>query len=491
MLELQYQCALVTADSGRSEEPRVALPSYDRRSLTPAVVHIGVGGFHRAHQAAYFEELARRGIVDWGVIGVAVHNSDLADALAEQDNLFTVVTRERDDASARIVGVLLDVMVHADDPHAVRRRLADPATRLVTLTITGDGYVIDEETLRSGDTVFATIAQALDDRRRAGLPAFTVLSCDNLPDSAAAARSAALACASAIDPDLGEWIDQRVAFPASMVDRITPAATDKDREWVAKEFAVADLAPVVTEGFAQWVIEDRFCNGRPPLDLAGAQFVDDVGPYKLIKSRMLNGVHSALSYLGCLAGYRRTDEAMNDPVIAGYIERLMAAEIEPLLPTDVAGMTLVEYRRTLLERLRNPAIADPLSRLARRGTTKMAHYLLPSLQDAWARNGRHDLLMVATAAWLRYLRGSDLSGRSIEVEDPCGEVISRAAALPLEAGVRQLIDELDAFAHLRQEPAFAEELIQLVIALDTHGVADVVSDVLAGSAHPVPAGTWS
>lgn len=475
MIQLQSAAAPVSAGSGSE---RIALPRYDRQQLVPAVVHIGVGGFHRAHQAVYFDKLAAQGVQDWGVIGVGVHSRELADALAAQNNLFTVVECQGDDACARIIGALLEFLVLADDRAAVRRRLADPATRLVTLTITGDGYAADEATVRSGDSVFATIVEALDDRRRGSLPAFTILSCDNLPDSGAAARTAVLAFAAKFGPELRAWIEREVTFPASMVDRITPGTTAEHREWVEDEFAVADLAPVVTEGFAQWVVEDAFCNGRPPLDLVGVRFVDDVCPYKLIKSRMLNGTHCALGYVGYLAGHRTTDEAMADPAVAAYVDGLLAQEIAPLLPGDVAGMDLDEYRMVLLDRLRNSAIADPLARLCRRGTTKMADYLVPSLLEARSNQRPHDLLLVAVAAWLRYLRGTDLAGEPIEIVDPRSDVISAAAELPLESGVRQLVDRLDAFAQLRADSTFVDEVVGLVTTIEAEGITTLLGDLL-------------
>jgi mannitol-1-phosphate/altronate dehydrogenase len=455
----------------------VTLPQYDRSRLSPGVVHIGVGAFHRAHQAVYFDRLAAAGCTEWGVVGVGVHSRDVADALAAQDNLFTVVTRQGRTASARVVGSLLDVLVLADDRAGVRARLADPATRLVTLTVTGAGYGSDDATVASGDSVFATIAAALDDRRRAGHPPFTVLSCDNLTDSGAAARSATLAHAATLGEDAHDWIDRHVTFPSSMVDSITPATTDESRDWVEEHFGVDDAVPVVTERFAQWVVEDSFCNGRPPLDEVGVRFTSDVGPHKLVKARMLNGTHSALGYVGALAGFGRTDEAVSDPLVHAFVDALMATEIAPLLPHDVPDMNLDEYRSSLLDRLANSAIADPLSRLCRRGTTKMADYLLPSLADARRRGMPHDLLLVSTAAWLRYLRGTDLAGNRLEIDDPEEELIAAAAALPLAEGVRLLVDRLPAFRDLRREPEFVDTLVELVEALDARGL-DVVDHLL-------------
>ena len=308
------------------------------------------------------------------------------------------------------------------------------------------------------------------------MAAFTVLSCDNLPDNAAAAREAVLAAADRLDGRLSRWIEDRVSFPASMVDRITPFTSPADRASVEREFHIADRWPVMTEPFAQWVIEDRFCNGRPPLELVDALFVSDVQPYKLIKNRLLNGTHSALCYLGYLAGYRKTDEAMADPLFVRFVEQLMRAEVAPLLPADVTGMELSEYCRTVLERLRNPAIGDELSRLCRRGSTKMADYLLPSLIEARAAGRSTPLLTLAVAGWLRYARAVDLEGEPIAVTD------SRAAELAeLERAGREeparLLD-CDIFGELAGDRRLCGEVVELIRRIDEMGVHSVIRERL-------------
>jgi mannitol-1-phosphate/altronate dehydrogenase len=390
----------------------VVVPSYDTSGLIPAVVHIGVGGFHRAHQAVYFDDLAALGHRGWGVIGVGISRPRMGEVLAEQGNLFTVVQRGANGSTARVIGVLTDYLLLATQPDRVRAALADPRIRLVTLTITGDGYVLD-----GCGSVFELVVDALDARRRAGTPPFTVLSCDNLPDAGGAARSATLTLAAARSAELATWIAERVTFPSSMVDRITPTTSPDEVALVGAEFGVCDRWPVITEPFAQWVIEDAFCNGRPPLDEVGVRFVDDVRPYKLIKSRMLNGGHCALGYLGLLAGYRTTAEAMADPDIARFMAELLTEEIAPLLPSDVPGMELGVYVRELLDRFGNAAIGDQLSRLCRRGSTKMPDYLLPSLDEARVAGRQRRLLMLALAAWLQYLQGVDAAGDAIVVDD--------------------------------------------------------------------------
>jgi len=245
---------------------------------------------------------------------------------------------------------------------------------------------------------------------------FTVLSCDNIPGNGPATSAAVVGFAELRDPGLARWIEDHVAFPSSMVDRITPGSDDAARRLVAERYGVSDRSPVVTEPFAQWVVEDRFCNGRPPLEQVGVRFVADVEPYKVVKTRLLNASHSALGYLGYLAGYRTSDEAMANPVIADYLAAMMADEVAPLLPT-LPDVDLAAYQRTLLERFANPRIADGLDRLCGRGSTKMPSYLLPSLVEGRDRQRPAPLLALAVAAWFCYLGGEDLDGRPIEVRD--------------------------------------------------------------------------
>jgi mannitol 2-dehydrogenase len=454
-------------------------PTYDRSRLRPAVVHIGVGGFHRAHQAVYFDELARRGIEDWGVVGVGLHGTEMGEALWPQDCLYTLIEQGHDAAELRVVGVMGRYLHGASQSEAVLETLSHPETRLVTLTITGDGYNLDPsgafvadsaEVARDlrhcdqPDTAYGYLVEALRRRRRDGLPPFTVLSCDNIPRNGEAARTMVISFAALRDPQLAGWIDRYVSFPNSMVDRITPQTTPQAREALARSFGVSDRWPVVTEPFSQWVIEDHFCNGRPPLDLVGAQFVADVSTYELTKKRLLNGSHCALSYLGVLAGHTTTCDVMNDRALAAFVSGFVD-EITPLLPA-ATGLNLDRYKATLLDRLSNPSIADELSRLCRRGSTKMPSYLLPSISDAIAAGRPHELMTLALAGWIRYLAGVDDTGSPIHVED------ARAAALqPLARRALEdpgaVLAERSVFGSLGDNRRFVEELQRALAALST------------------------
>ncbi|ORW71412.1 mannitol dehydrogenase family protein [Mycobacterium saskatchewanense] len=468
----------------RLHSRRIAVPTYERSALQRGVVHIGAGNFHRAHQAVYFDDLARAGISDrWGVAGVSLHSPTAKELLSAQDGLYTVVQRGHDRQTARVVGSIGSVHYAPNDGAAVRAALADPQTRIVSLTITGNGYFLDPVTdefdanhpdvradLVTSDgyaTAWGYLADALDRRRRAGVAPFTVLCCDNIPGDSRPARTALVSFAALKDPGLARWIDRHVAFPSTMVDRITPQTTDSEREFVEQVFGVADRCPIVTEPYRQWVIEDSFSDGRPPLEEVGAEFVADVTDHKLIKTRLLNGSHIALACLAILAGYRRTDEAMRDRVVFGYVEKLLRDEIQPLLPA-VPGMNTPQYRASLLDRLGNPQMSDQLSRLARRGTSKITSFVLPSLQDAVAQGRPHTLLMLAVAGWARYMRGHDLQGRELRLEDsqaiPVGRLANMAGNRP-DPLLRHAM-----FAELRTVPGFAERLGDMIRDIDTRGV---------------------
>lgn len=463
---------------------RIDVPTYDRSALQRGVVHIGAGNFHRAHQAVYFDDLACSGIShEWGVTGVSLRSRDVKDLLSAQDGLYTVVQRGRDHQTARVVGSIASYHYAPNDTAAVRATLADPQTRIVSLTITQNGYFLDPATgefdanhpdvradLVASDsfaTAWAYLAEALDRRRRAGIAPFTVLCCDNFPGNIQAARIALVSFAELKDPGLARWIDRNVAFPSTMVDRITPQTSNEERQFVEQTFGVADKWPVLTEPHSQWVIEDDFCDGRPPLDEVGAQFVTDVSDHKLVKTRLLNGTHIAMAVLGLLAGYQCTDEAMSDPVIFDYVEQLMRDEVQPLLPA-VPGMNTPDYRDTLLTRLSNPRMSDQLSRLARRGSTKMASFLLPSLQEAIEQGKPHTLLMLAVAGWARYLRGYDLAGRKIRIDDPQSELLTKLATMG--ANNPNPLLRHDVFAELRFVPGFAERLGEMITHIDEDGV---------------------
>jgi mannitol 2-dehydrogenase len=414
----------------------VTTPTYDRGRVRTGIVHIGVGGFHRSHEAMYIDRLLELGEAEeWGICGVGVLPSDrrMAEVMAAQDHLYTLVVKHADRRlEARVVGSIVEYLLAPDAPEAVVEKMAAESTRIVSLTVTEGGYNFSPVTgefdatapdvaadLQSGAvprTTFGLITEALVRRRQRGLPPFTVVSCDNIQGNGDVARRSFTAFARLRDQELGEWVDREVLFPNSMVDRITPATTDDDREEVRQRFGVDDGWPVVCEPFTQWVLEDEFSLGRPPLEDAGVQVVEDVEPYELMKLRLLNAGHQGLAYFGYLAGYRLVHEAAQDPLFQRFLLGYMEEEATPTL-RPVPGIDLAEYRKSLIERFSNPAIRDTLARLAFDGSERITKWLLPAVRENLTAGGEVRRSAAIVAGWARYCEGVDEEGRPIEVVD--------------------------------------------------------------------------
>jgi mannitol 2-dehydrogenase len=414
----------------------VPTPAYDRSKVRTGIVHIGVGGFHRAHEAMYIDRLLeKRTAEDWGICGVGVLPSDrrMAEVMAAQDGLYTLVVKHADGTlEPRVVGSIVEYLLAPDDPEVVVSKMADDATRIVSLTVTEGGYNIDPVTgqfdaaepdivhdAQPGAvprTAFGLVVEALARRRARGVAPFTVVSCDNIQHNGDVARRTFAAFAALRDPELGAWVEREVPFPNSMVDRITPATTDDDRAEVARRFGIEDQWPVVCEPFTQWVLEDKFGLGRPPLEDAGVQVVEDVEPYELMKLRLLNAGHQGLAYLGHLAGYRLVHEAAQDPLFQQFLLGYMEEEATPTLQ-PVPGIDLDHYRRDLIARFGNPAIRDTLARLAFDGSERLPKWLLPVLRENLATGGEVRRSVLVVAGWARYCEAVDEEGRPIEIVD--------------------------------------------------------------------------
>lgn len=422
----------------------VKVPTYDRRELPQAIVHMSVGGFHRAHQAVYLDDLMHEDGPRWGICGVGLLPQDarMRDALRAQEHLYTVVERSAAGDRARVVGSIVDYLLAPDGAEAVIERMAAEACRIVSLTITEGGYFIDQGTgafdaahpdighdlahPRAPRSAFGLLAEALDRRRLSGLAPFTVQSCDNLQANGDVARRMFLAFAERRDRALHAWVAERVAFPNAMVDRITPATTDEHRALVRERFGIADRWPVVCEPFRQWVVEDRFTLGRPAWERVGAQLTADVHPYETMKIRLLNGGHQALCYIGLLLGHRFSDEAMADADVRRLVERMMEVEVTALVP-PVPGIDLAEYERTLRERFANPVLRDQLARIATEGSARVPKFVLPSILERLQRGGPMRALAFTVAAWFRYLTGVDERGQPLPVNDPLQDELARRA----------------------------------------------------------------
>ena len=420
--------------------PEVEVPVYDPSTVRQGIAHIGVGGFHRAHQAIYTEALLNRGEArEWGIFGVGLRREDRAmqQALAAQDHLYTMlVLGDEPGLEVRVVGAINGMLLAEDSPAALIDKLADPAIRIVSLTITEGGYCIDDSTgefmahlpdiqhdlahPQAPRSVFGFLCAALAKRRAAGTPAFTLMSCDNLPHNGAVTRKALLAFAHLADHELATWIDAHVSFPNAMVDRITPMTSDAHRTELAERHGVEDAWPVVCEPFLQWVLEDKFVNGRPAWEKVGVQFTDDVTPYEEMKIKLLNGSHLALTYLGFLKGYRFVHEAMNDPLLERYVRTFMDLDVTPQL-APVPGIDLDDYKATLIERFSNQAIADQLERVCSDGSSKFPKFIVPTINRLIEDGRPLERAALVVAAWALYLKGVDEQGTRYHIPDPRAE----------------------------------------------------------------------
>ena len=457
----------------------MARPRYDRRNLRVGIVHVGVGGFHRAHQATYLDDLMNAGLaLDWAVCGVGVLPGDrrMRDALAAQDHLYTVVAKHPDGTyEARVVGSLVDYLYAPDDPDAVVERMAHPATRIVSLTITEGGYVVEPQ-LRppaAPTTVFGLVTEALARRRSRGLAPFAVMSCDNIPGNGHVARDAFSRFAALHDPELADWIRAAVPFPSSMVDRITPATTEVDRQEISSRLGVDDRWPVVCEPFRQWVLEDAFVD-RPPLEGAGVTMVDSVEPYELMKLRLLNGSHQALAYAGYLAGYRLVDEVCRDPLFAAFVRQYMEEATPTLAP--VPGVDIDAYKAELVSRFSNAHVRDTVARLCAETSDRIPTFVLPVVRHNLATDGPVEASAAVVATWARYAEGVDESGKPVEVVDRIADRL-RAAARAERTAPLSFLRERDVFGDLVDQPRFTTAYLAALRSLHGRGVRETLAAV--------------
>lgn len=420
----------------------VERPGYDRASVKTGVVHLGIGAFHRAHQAVVFDDALRSGDLRWGVLGVSLRSAGVRDQLNPQDHLYSVVIRDGVDDRTRIIGAVQSVLVAPEDPAVVVAAMASPDVHLVTLTVTEKGYRLDPASggLLTGDPDVAAdlvdlakprtapgfLVAALAERRRRGVAPFTVVSCDNLPHNGARVRSAVLAMAGAHDPALAEWIAAEGAFPQTMVDRIVPATTPGDIDDQAARLGVRDEGMVKTEPFTQWVIEDRFAGPHPDFASLGVQLTAEVAPWEDAKLRLLNGAHSSLAYLGGLAGHAFVHEVIAIPAFATFVERLWDEAGTTLNPPP--GLDIPAYRRDLMARFSNPSLQHRTRQIAMDGSQKLPQRLLASIAARLDRGQPVDSLALGVAAWVRWQEGVTDAGESFTVDDPMAATLAAALA---------------------------------------------------------------
>lgn len=472
-----------------------ALPAYDRTRLTPGIVHIGLGNFHRAHQAVYLDDLFALGEGhDWAIIGAGVRPADAAmrDALKAQDCLSTVIELDPTGRRARRIGAMIDFLPVERGNGALIAAMARPEIRIVSLTVTEGGYFMDSAgRLDTGapdiqadaarpdvpETAFGAILAALKRRRAAGVPPFTVMSCDNLPGNGHVTQQVVVGLARLSDPDFADWVEAHVAFPNGMVDRITPATGARERA-MAAAFGLDDPVPVTCEPFRQWVLEDHFPAGRPALEKVGVVFTEHVHAYEAMKIRILNGGHAIIAYPGGLMDVDLVHEAMEEPLISAFLDKVEREEIIPIVP-PVPDTDLAAYYAVIRERFANPEVADTVRRLCLDGSNRQPKFIVPSIRDNRAA-GRLPLgLILESALWCRYCAGVSDAGTPIAPNDPnWGELTIRAQQAKDDPAVWLAMSEV--YGDLGSDPEVVVAFAQALRALWAKGARAVLTDYLAG-----------
>lgn len=443
----------------------IPVPKYARAADKTGIVHIGVGGFHRAHLAYYLHQLKNDSAVSWAICGIGLRKGDakLYDIFKRQDHLYTLMIKQPDGTiKPEVIGSIVDFKMGVTAPEPVIAQMAQGDTRIVSLTITEGGYNFNPNTgafnfdnpdiqheLQQPDdpkTIYGFLTAALKRRRDASLPAFTVLSCDNIEHNGDIARKMLLSFAEAQDLDLAKWIDQEVCFPNSMVDRITPVTTPADIEMLAQDYDVEDSWPVTCEPFIQWVVEDKFSNGRPAFENVGVQFVTDVGPYEKMKLRLLNAGHSVLGLLGALHGHSTINACIEDELFRTYLRAFLDQEATPILG-PIVGIDLSTYKDSVLERFANPNIEDSVARICSESAAKLPKFLIATLHENLATGGSIKFATLVIAAWCYYSdKQVDQNGRPLEIIDAMQAELHDAAQNTAH----------DTLAFVRQENLFGK-----------------------------------
>lgn len=474
-------------------------PGYDPVGAGSGIVHLGVGAFHRAHQAVCTDDALAAAGGDWRILGVSPRSTDIADALNPQDGLYTLLIRGPEGTQARVIGSIDRVIAAAREPGAALAAMSDPATRIVSLTVTEKAYGIDRAaggiqpdhpaiapdllSPRAPKGAIGLLVEALRRRRQQGLDPFTVLCCDNLPENGALLRAGVLDFAGRTDPALARWIEAGVAFPSTMVDRITPAATAATLADAARLIGCEDQAAIETEPFSQWVIEDRFTAGRPAWEAGGAIFVDEVAAYERMKLRMLNGTHSMLAYAGFLVGHRYVRDVMADPVLARLVRRQLAAAAATLPP--LAGIDLDGYAAALCQRFANPAIGHETRQIATDGTEKLPQRVMAPALELSRRGGDLRPFAFAAAAWMRYCVGRTDAGETYALRDPREDEIRAAVASGgTPAEIARALHGLKGLfpAELVADTAWTGAVESILARMLEQGITAALAEEAAGSA---------
>jgi mannitol 2-dehydrogenase len=475
--------------------PNIKVPSYNRDMVKTSIVHIGVGNFHRSHEAYYTNELMERyGVMDCGICGVGLLDYDrrIYNILKDQDGLYTLMVKELDGSvSARVIGSLVEYIFAPENPIAVIEKMASPDIKIISLTITEGGYNLNEATGQfdfsnpvvvedmknpmSPKTVFGYLAQALKLRMQRGVSGCTIQSCDNIQGNGDVAKKSLLNYVKAAEPELLPWIEKNVSFPNAMVDRITPVTVAADIQKVTDEFLVEDQWPVVCEPFIQWVIEDDFVAGRPAWEKVGAQFVKDVVPYENMKLRLLNAGHTVLGMLGALHGYNTIDEAARDADFNAFLRSFMDIEVSPILG-DLGGIDLDSYKKSLLARFQNRYMKDLISRICLESSAKIPIFLLPTIKAQLLGDGHIERAAFVVAAWCKYNDGVDEKGKAYVIKDAMSDELIRAAAQSHQNPKRFLEIE-SVFGDMIKNLSFVDAFIKSLEMLRSKSVKECVVEL--------------
>jgi mannitol 2-dehydrogenase len=471
----------------------VKKPAYDRSKIKTGIAHIGVGGFHRSHEAYYTDQVLHFLNADnWGICGISLLDSDrtIYDALVQQDGLYTLMITEPDGKlSARVIGSITEMLFAPDNPDAVIEKLADPDIRIISLTITEGGYnfnaatgefQINDPSIRwdlsnpdNPKTVFGYITQAMKRRRDKGIPGLTIQSCDNIQKNGDVLKKMLLAYVNEAEPELLDWIGKMITFPNSMVDRITPVTTRADIETLKSIYGIDDKWPVVCEPFIQWVIEDNFSNGKPDWESAGVRFVSDVGPYEKMKIRLLNAGHSLLGFTGTLYGCKTIDETVNIPLFRTFLREFMDCEVTPLLG-EIEGINLEDYKDSLIQRFGNPNIKDQLTRICLESSSKIPKFLIPTIREQLELDGpiKHGALIIA--AWCRYLELAGTEGHTYEIQDQMAPMLVANAFASKSGDPLAFLKIETIFNDLVYSKRFVDSYLSIINRIRKSGIAETI-----------------
>ncbi len=471
-------------------------PLYNRAGVKPSIIHIGVGGFHRAHQAYYLDALLNEQLTDWAICGMGLkpYDEGMYKAMKQQDCLYTLLIKHPEgQLQPRVIGAITDFVFVPENYERALQQLADEQTKIVSLTITEGGYnfntagefIIEDADVQwdvknpfTPRTVFGLLTTALKIRRENNIQAFTLLSCDNIQHNGDVLKKMLLSYCGLVDTSLAAWINENVCFPNSMVDRITPVTTPQDKALLKEKFYLDDACPVVCEPFIQWVLEDTFSYGRPAWEKAGVQFVKDVTPYETMKLRLLNAGHSLLGILGMLYGYHTIDEAVGDDDLQELLRHFMDMEVTPTLE-GIEGIDLNEYKKTLMGRFANPNIKDQLSRICSESSAKLPKFLLPTIREQLAGDGQPSHSIFILAAWCHLLELYEQEAYNYSFQDEMLDVLIKNARDSVQDDVMKFIKTEAVFGDLANDEHFVEIYMNSIEGIRKYGINNAVQTLLA------------